>query len=115
MIIKLIDQKITESELRAIANAPRTPLFYMANLGSEISRALLEYQRKDFEKMRDSIIRARGIMGKIEEFSEMKGRTDELEILKSIVEDLNQKKLEINSEHLMNYFIPFAARFMLNV
>ena len=115
MIIKIIDQKITESELRAIANAPRTPLFYMANLGSEITCALLEYQRKDFEKMRDSIIRARGIMAKVEEFPEMKGRTGELEILKSIVEDLNQKKLEINSEHLMNYFIPFAARFMLNV
>ena len=115
MIIKLINQKITESELRAIANAPRTPLFYMANLGSEITRALLEYQRKDFEKMRHSIIRARGIIGKIEEFPEMKGRTDELEILKSIIDDLNQKKLEINKEHLLNYFIPFATRFMSNV
>ena len=49
-------------------NAVRTPLFYMANLGSEISRALLEYQREDFGKMRHSIIRARGIIGKIEEF-----------------------------------------------
>ena len=115
MLIKIIDQKITESELRAIANAPRTPLFYMANLGSEITRALLEYQREDFEKMRHSIIRAQGIMGKIEEFPEMKGRMGELKILKSIVEDLNQKKLEINSDHLINYFIPFATRFMLNV
>ena len=93
-------------------NAARTSLFYMANLGSEITRALLEYQKEDFEKMRHSIIRARGIMAKVEEFPEMNGRTGELEILKSIVEDLNQKKLEINSEHLMNYFMPFAARFL---
>ena len=93
-------------------NAARTPLFYMANLGSEITRALLEYQKEDFEKMRNSIIRARGIMGRIEEFPEMNGRTGELEILKSIIDDLNQKKLEINKDHLLNYFIPFATRLL---
>ena len=37
---------------------------------------------------------------------------EEKDILKSIVEDLNQKKLEINKEHLMNYFTPFAMRLM---
>ena len=84
----------------------------MANLGSEISRALLEYQKKDFEKMRNSIIRAKGIMRKIEEFPEMKGRTGELEILRSVIEDLNQKKLEVNKEHLINYFTPFATRLL---
>ena len=94
-------------------NTIRTPLFYMANLGSEVSRALLEYQREDFEKMRNSIVRAKGIMRKIEEFPEMKGRTAELEILRSIIEDLNQKKLEINKEHLINYFTPFAIRLMI--
>ena len=52
------------------------------------------------------------IMEKIEEFPEMKGRTGELDILRSIVEDLNQKKLEIDKEHLMNYFTPFAMRLM---
>lgn len=93
-------------------NAIRTPLFYMANLGSEISRALLEYQREDFEKMHNSIIRANNIIEKIEEFPEMKGRIGELEILKSIIEDLNQKKLEINKEQLINYFTPFATRLM---
>ena len=84
----------------------------MANLGSEISQALLEYTREDFEKMYNSIIRAKNIIEKIEKFPEMKGRTGELEILKSIIEDLNQKKLEINKEQLINYFTPFAARFM---
>lgn len=93
----------------------RTPLFYMANLGSEVSRALLEHQEKDFDKMRNSIIRARSIIGKIEEFPEMKSRTGELEILKLIIEDLNQKKLEINREHLINYFTPFALRLVSNV
>jgi flagellin-specific chaperone FliS len=84
----------------------------MANLGSEISRALSEYQRKDFEKMHNSIIRAKNIIQKIEEFPEMKNRTGELEILNLIIEDLNQKKLEVNKEHLINYFTPFAARLL---
>ncbi len=93
-------------------NITRTPLFYMANLGSELSRALLEYQEEDFEKMRNSIIRAKNIIVKIEEFPEMKGRTGELEILKSIIEDLNQKKFELNKDQLLGYFSPFAIRLM---
>ena len=93
-------------------NAIRTPLFYMANLGSEFSRALLEYQIGDFEKMCNSIVRAKGIMRKIEEFPEMKGRTAELKILESIINDLNQKKLEVDKDHLINYFIPFAKRLL---
>lgn len=84
----------------------------MANLGSEISRALLEYEKKDFQKMRNSIIRAKDIIIKIEEFPEMRGRTGELEILKSIMEDLNQKKFELNKEQLLDYFSPFAVRLM---
>jgi len=93
-------------------NTARTPLFYMANLGSEVSRALLEYQKKDFEKMRNSIIRAKDIIAKIEEFPEMKGRTGELEILKQIIDDLNQKKFELDKDQLLDYFSPFATRLM---
>lgn len=93
-------------------NAERTPLFYMANLGSEVSRALLEYENKDFERMKSSILRARDIMRKIEEFPEMKGRTGELEILKSIIESLNDKKFEQDKNQLLDYFSPFASRLM---
>lgn len=95
-------------------NTDRTSLFYMANLGSEFSRVLLEYKNKDFEKMRQSISRAKNIIEKIEEFPEMKERTGELEILKLIIDDLNlnQKKLEVNNEHIINYFTPFVARYM---
>ena len=42
----------------------------------------------------------------------MKGRTDELEILKSIIEDLNQKKFELDKNQLLGYFSPFAIRLM---
>ena len=93
-------------------NTARTGLFYMANLGSEISRALLEYEKKDFDKMRNSVIRAKNIIAKIEESPEMKGRTGEVEILKSIIEDLNQKKIELNKDQLLDYFSPFATRLM---
>jgi hypothetical protein len=93
-------------------NTARTSLFYMANLGSEVSRALSEYQKEDYEKMRNSIIRAKNIITKIEEFPEMKGRTGELEILKLIIEDLSQKKFELDKDQLLNYFSPFVARLM---
>lgn len=93
-------------------NTNRTPLFYMANLGSEISRALLEYEKKDFGKMKSSILRAEDIIKKIKEFPEMKGRTGELEILKIIIEDLNQKKFELKKDQFLDYFSPFAMRLM---
>lgn len=93
-------------------NTARTPLFYMANLGSEVSRAVLEYQKEDFVSMHNSIIRAKDIIGKIKEFPEMKGRTSELEILESIIEDLDQRKLEVDQDQLLDYFSPFAARLM---
>jgi len=93
-------------------NTTRTPLFYMANLGSEISRALLEYEKNDFEKMRGSTSRAESIIEKIKEFPEMSGRTGELEILQSIVADLNLKKFELDKNQLLNYFYPFAIRSM---
>lgn len=93
-------------------NTTRTSLFYMANLGSEVAHALLEYEKKDFEQMRNSVIRAKNIIAKIEEFPEMKGRVGEVEILKSIIEDLNKKKFELNKDQLLNYFSPFAIRLM---
>ena len=93
-------------------NTARTPLFYMANLGSEVTRALLEYERKEYDKMERSLSRAEEIIQRLEQFPEMQGRTGELEILRSIIEDLNQKKLEVNKNHLINYFTPFALRLM---
>ena len=94
-------------------NTNRTTLFYMANLGSEISRVLLEYEKQDFEKMHNSIIRSKSIIEKIKEFPEMEGRTGELEILKLIIEDLSNKKFELNKNHLLDYFTPFAMKLMV--
>ncbi len=93
-------------------NTDRTPLFYMANLGSEVSRALSEYQKSDFKNMRNSIFRAKGIIKKIEKFPEMKGRTGELEILESIIDDLDAQKLMVDKDQLLNYFTPFVTRLM---
>ncbi|TSC59837.1 MAG: hypothetical protein LiPW15_505 [Parcubacteria group bacterium LiPW_15] len=96
-------------------NTERTTLFYMANLGSEISRTLLEYEQNNFERMRASILRAEDIIAKIKEFPEMEGRTGELDILKSIIEDLKLGKFEINKKELLDYFSPFATRLMSQV
>ena len=88
----------------------RTQLFYMANLGSEISRAVSEYEKSDFQSMKSSISRAKDIIEKIKEFPEMDGRTAELEILQSVINDLNENKFELDKDHLLDYFSPFAAR-----
>ena len=93
-------------------NTERTSLFYMANLGSEITRALSAYQAEDYEKMHGSIGRIKAIMGKIEKLPEMHGRTGELQILKSIIEDLSNKNLKVDKDQLMDYFSPFAERLM---
>ena len=111
MSTKITDARISENELAKLVTT-RTPLFYMANLGSEVSRALLGYQKKDFKSMRAATARAKDIITKVEKFSEMKGRTGELEILKSIIDALNAKKLEVDENQLMNYFTPFASRLM---
>ncbi len=95
-------------------NTSRTPLFYMANLGSEISRALLEYQGKEFQKMSRSIDRAKNIIKKVEAFPEMKNRTGELEIITLIIESLSQKNLQVDKDQLIGYFTPFAMRLMSN-
>ncbi len=93
-------------------NTNRTCLFYMANLGSEVSRALSEYERKDFERMQDSIVRTKDIIQKIKKFPKMKGRTKEIEILESIMNNLSQRKFELNRDQLLDYFSPFAIRLM---
>ena len=93
-------------------NNTRTPLFYMANLGSEITRALSEYQKGDFLNMHGSLLRAKNILEKIKEFPEMNSRTSELQILESIIKDLDQKKLEVDKDQLLDYFSPFASRLM---
>ncbi|OGI57565.1 hypothetical protein A2906_01555 [Candidatus Nomurabacteria bacterium RIFCSPLOWO2_01_FULL_37_25] len=84
----------------------------MANLGSEVSRAVREFQKEEYERMHSSIIRAKNIIQTIEQFPEMRGRTGELVILKSIIEDLDKKKLEIDKKQLLDYFSPFAIRLM---
>ena len=86
----------------------------MANLGSEISRAISEYENNEFERMRNSISRAEDIIAKIKEFPEMNGRTAELEILESIVRDLNKNKFELEKNQLLDYFTPFVERLMRN-
>src|SRR3989344_1841170 len=131
MNIQIINKKISETELKKIAEE-----FYgsmikgvvdielgVLAMGGEYhmdaNMILIENGSKQqnvwgfnwyFEKMRNSIFRAKSIIKKIEEFPEMQGRTGELEILESIIDDLNLKKLEVDKDQLMNYFTPFAMR-----
>lgn len=95
-------------------NTARTPLFYMANLGSEFTRAISAYEKQDSASLNASVKRAEKIIQTIENFPELKGRVGELEILNNILKDLKQEKLELNTDHLKNYFLPFAIRLTSN-
>ena len=85
----------------------------MANLGSEVNRALTEYQHSDFETICGSIVRAQAMISKISEFSDVKGRTGELEILKLIMNGLYKNKFEVGADDFLDYFNPFALRLMM--
>lgn len=90
----------------------RTPLFLMANLGSEMTRLLIACESKDMEKLRGASSRAEKMLSEIEDFDEMQSRKDELEKIRYIIKDCNEKsqKLFIDKKSLESYFVPFALR-----
>ena len=92
----------------------RTPLFLMANLGSEVSRMLSALERGDADMARRSKKRADEILASIIEFPEMQPRKRELLLLKNVIEGFFDKNSEfkVRSNSLKEYFIPFALRAM---
>ena len=92
-------------------NTQRTPVFYMANLGAEVTRAISLREKGNMQSAQDSISRAFLIIEKVLSFEEMKPRTEEINILKSVLESLVSDNFSSReSENLKNYFYPFASR-----
>lgn len=95
-------------------NNARTPLFLMANLGSEVSRILSCNAKGQQVEAHRSYERARNIMAQIKEFPEMKSRLMEMDILSNVLQELpkGDPSLTIHKQNLRAYFQPFAQRLL---
>ena len=94
-------------------DAQRTPVFYMANLGAEVSRALSSREKGDKEGTKSAIARSLSIIEKVLSFDEMKPRTPEINILKNVLENITNANFSPReAENLKRYFYPFASRLM---
>ena len=92
-------------------NTQRTPAFYMANLGAEVSRALSSKESGDVEGAKEAIARGLLIIEKVLSFDEMKSRSKEIDILKSVLENITKPNFSSSeSQNLKSYFYPFASR-----
>ena len=94
-------------------NTARTPLFLMANLGSEVNKMISAKEKNDPEMLTSAINKARPIFSDLKMIPEMK-KNKEIDILFDVIDDLGQKssKYKISSQHLKSYFYPFATRLL---
>ncbi len=95
-------------------NTTRTPLFLIANLGSEVSRLLDAKKNGDNHAMNSAYDRSKKILDQIMVSPEMKPRLAEMAILEMILKDTTSLKPEYNVSplELESYFLPFAHLMM---
>ncbi len=93
-------------------NTARTSLFFMANLGAEVSRLLSFWEQHEQNAVRESHKRVEGIIMRLKDLPDMKGRKTELEILSHVLADFDKPKrmFSVSPENLRAYFRPFALR-----
>lgn len=93
-------------------NTVRTPLFLMANLGSEVSQIFSHIEKGDLSSAKSSHSRAERIVRTLLLHPGMKNRTGEVEILEEIMEDVfaPHRRFLITKAEIESYFLPFALR-----
>ncbi len=91
----------------------RTPLFLMANLGSEFFQVFSFVKSGKRSRAEKAGARAQQIIADLKTSSDMHGRTFELDILSNIITDVLQQApaLFVTQEQMQSYFEPFVARF----
>lgn len=92
----------------------RTPLFFTANLGSEVSQIFSHVEKGEFKMAESSATRAVKIIDELLKHSEMRGRTGEIEILKEVIKDAfsQRRRFKVKKSEIDEYFMPFALRFL---
>ncbi|MEK7193037.1 MAG: hypothetical protein AAB682_02770 [Patescibacteria group bacterium] len=93
-------------------NSERTPVFLMANLGTEVFRILTAEKQGDQEAVLAANSRAQNILDALKENLEMYSREGELTLLSTALSDYisDNKKLAIKGTSLRAYFLPFMIR-----
>lgn len=92
-------------------NPARTPLFYMANLGSEVAR-LSAARMRGINDAKASLARCLNILDEYERVETSPGGIKEAETLRRVLADFvkESRQYSVNSEELEEYFMPFALR-----
>ena len=87
-------------------------MFLMANLGSDVSQLFSHLERGEQLLAVSAAGRAQKIVVELLMHPELQGRTGEVEMLQSIIQDtLSGKRLfEVSKNELEAYFMPFALR-----
>ncbi len=92
-------------------NADRTPLFYMANLGAEVSRLFAARNRGE-KAVEPALDRCKQIINDFLHVEEHVSRKREILLLKDVLEDVatGENRYNVSEEDLEEYFLPFALR-----
>lgn len=89
----------------------RTPLFYLANLGSEINRIFSLKEKGLFKESEEAHSRSLDIIEKLLKHPDLEGRTQEIEILRNYLEQSLEKEYSSHSKNeWQGYFSPYAMR-----
>ena len=96
-----------------IKNTERSPLFLMANLGSEVSKIISAKEKGDYEILKIAKEKAKSIIAKLKILPETKENM-EINILNDVILDLcgNYQKYQISNQNIKSYFNPFIIRLM---
>lgn len=89
---------------------PRTSVFYIANLGSEVLRLQSALEKKDAELASGALKRARGIFEELSELPLREAERFEIQKLREVIEDLpkEEPRFSVDAKSLQDYFLPFA-------
>ena len=89
----------------------RTPLFYLANLGSEVNRIFILKEKGLLKEAERAYARAMDIVEKLLSHPDLEGRTGEIEILKDYLEQsMISARARFLKKEWERYFSPYANR-----
>ncbi|MSU55810.1 MAG: hypothetical protein EXS51_00660 [Candidatus Taylorbacteria bacterium] len=92
----------------------RTSAFYVANLGSEVSRLQSALANGDTTLAEGALQRAKTIFERLSEMPLREAERAEIKILREVIEDLPNKNphFSVDAASLRDYFLPFAHRLL---
>lgn len=98
----------------SLMNVERTPLFYIANLGAEVSR-LFAAKSRDEAAVKASQDRCLRIIEEYTRVQQAPAARQEVAILRDVIDDIasNRKRFDVSQKELEEYFLPFVLRLQM--